>query len=166
MSFVDSVKEIAGKVGDTVDKGIKSGSDSYKKMTEKSRLKREANRLNNEMNNIYIGVGKKLYADNPYSDKFKVQFDNIREKEAELEKINAVIEELEDRHPCPKCGELLSKDARFCDKCGTKVVSARSEEKPEEAPVKLEKVTICKNCGAELVDAARFCDKCGEKLSD
>ncbi len=164
MSFVESVKEIAGKVGDTVDKGIKTGSDSYKKMTEKSRLKREANRLNSEMNNIFIGVGKKLYSDNPNSDKFKVQFDNIREKELELEKINTLLEELEDRHACPKCGELLPKDARFCDKCGAKIVPVRSEPKEEEAPVKLEKVTICKNCGAELVDAARFCDKCGEKL--
>ena len=56
MSFVESVKEIAGKVGDTVDKGIKSGSDSYKKMTEKSRLKKEIGRLTFETNNIYIVI--------------------------------------------------------------------------------------------------------------
>jgi hypothetical protein len=70
----DKVQEIAEKVGDTVDKGIKTGSDGYKKMTEKSRLKKEVTRLTNEMNNIYIGVGKKIFAEQPDSQQFKTQF--------------------------------------------------------------------------------------------
>lgn len=164
MGFVESVKEIAEKVGDTVDKGIKTGSDSYKKMTEKSRLKRDVTRLTNEMNNIYIGVGKKVFADEPDSQKFRSQFDNIREKEREIERLNALINELENKTPCPQCGEPVAKDAHFCDKCGAKIV--RPENEPKAENVEAEKITICRKCGAELVDAARFCDKCGAKLTD
>ncbi len=160
MGFVDKVQEIAEKVGDTVDKGIKTGSDGYKKMTEKSRLKKEVTCLTNEMNNIYIGVGKKIFAEQPDSQQFKTQFDNIREKEREIAHLNKMLNDLEDKTPCPQCGELVTKDARFCDKCGTRIV--RPEKKAEH--VEAEKVTVCKKCGAELVDAARFCDKCGAKL--
>ena len=160
MGFVDKVQEIAEKVGDTVDKGIKTGSDGYKKMTEKSRLKKEVTRLTNEMNNIYIGVGKKIFAEQPDSQQFKTQFDNIREKEREIAHLNKMLNDLEDKAPCPQCGELVTKDARFCDKCGTRIV--RPEKKAEH--VEAENLTVCKKCGAELVDAARFCDKCGAKL--
>ncbi len=160
MGFVDKVQEIAEKVGDTVDKGIKTGSDGYKKMTEKSRLKKEVTRLTNEMNNIYIGVGKKIFAEQPDSQQFKTQFDNIREKEREIAHLNEMLNDLEDKTPCPQCGELVTKDARFCDKCGTRIV--RPEKKAEH--VEAENLTVCKKCGAELVDAARFCDKCGAKL--
>ena len=160
MGFVDKVQEIAEKVGDTVDKGIKTGSDGYKKMTEKSRLKKEVTRLTNEMNNIYSGGGKKIFAEQPDSQQFKTQFDNIREKEREIAHLNEMLNDLEDKTPCPQCGELVTKDARFCDKCGTRIV--RPEKKAEH--VEAEKVTVCKKCGAELVDAARFCDKCGAKL--
>ena len=162
MGFVDKVQEIAGKVGDTVDKGIKTGSDSYKKMTEKSRLKKEIGRLTFETNNIYIGIGKKIFAEQPDSQQFKSQFDIIRDKEREIELLTKQLNDLEDKLPCPQCGELVTKDARFCDKCGTKIV--RPEKKAEH--IRAEKVTVCKKCGAELVDAARFCDKCGAKLDD
>lgn len=162
MGFVESFKEITEKVGDTVDKGIKMGSDGYKKMAEKSRLKKEVTRLTNEINNIYIGVGKKVFVEQPNSQQFKSQFDNIREKEREIERLNSQLSDLEDKIPCPQCGELVSKDARFCDKCGTKIV--HTEKKAEH--VEAERVTICKKCGAELIDAARFCDKCGAKLDD
>lgn len=162
MGFVESVKEIAEKVEDTIDKGIKTGSESYKKMTEKSRIKKEVARLTNEMNNIYIGIGKKVFTEQPDSQQFKSQFDNIRAKEREIANLNSLLSDLEDKIPCPQCGELVTKDARFCDKCGTRIV--RPEKEPEN--VKAERVTVCKKCGAELVDAAHFCDKCGAKLEN
>lgn len=162
MSFVESVKEIAGKVGDTVDKGIKTGSDSYKKMTEKSRIKKEIARHNHEMNRIFSDIGRKLYSEQPDSELYKTEFDSIREKEAEIEKLNNLLNEMEDRQPCPQCGELVSKDARYCDKCGTRILTPEKET----VRVNAEKITICKRCGAELVDAARFCDRCGTKLED
>ncbi len=51
---------------------------------------------------------------------------------------------------CPKCGNELEENARFCGKCG--------------APVKLRKVAICPGCGNELKKGARFCTRCGTQV--
>ena len=162
MGFVDTVKEIAEKVGDTVDKGIKTGSDSYKKMTEKSRLKKEISRLNIEINNIFATVGKKLYTDDPDNKEFSKVFESVREKQVEIEELSAQLTALDDK--------MISKDSRFCDKCGAKVVPPAPSPAPEPAPepetVVAEEVRICRNCGAELIDAGKYCDKCGAMLED
>jgi ribosomal protein L40E len=170
MGFVDTVKEIAEKVGDTVDKGIKTGSDSYKKMTEKSRLKKEISRLNIEINNIFATVGKKLYTDDPDNKEFSKVFESVREKQVEIEELSAQLTALDDKIQCVKCGEMISKDSRFCDKCGAKVVTPAPSPAPEPATepetVVAEEVKICRNCGAELIDAGKYCDKCGAMLED
>ena len=48
---------------------------------------------------------------------------------------------------CPECGEMLSKDAKFCLKCGAKV----------------SKNIICPECGKETPEG-KFCINCGFKL--
>ncbi len=166
MGFVDTVKELAEKVGDTVDKGIKTGSDSYKKMTEKSRLKKEISRLNIEINNIFATVGKKLYTDDPANKEFSKVFEAVREKQVEIEELNAQLTALEDKIQCTKCGEMISKDSRFCDKCGAKVEVPAPEPSHEPETVVAEEVKICRNCGAELIEAGKYCDKCGARLDD
>ena len=40
MSFLEQVKDLAGKVGNTVEKGAKSVSDNSKKLAEKSRIRK------------------------------------------------------------------------------------------------------------------------------
>lgn len=160
MGFVDSVKEFAEKVGDTVDKGIKTGSDSYKKMAEKSRLKKEVSRLDNEVNAIFTAVGRAVYSKDPNSQEFRKQFEAVNEKNAEIEKLQVLLTALEDKVACKSCGEMVSKDSKFCDKCGAKI----EVPEPEPETVQAEEVRICKSCGAELIDAARFCDKCGARL--
>lgn len=49
---------------------------------------------------------------------------------------------------CPNCETLLSKTAKFCPKCGTKV-SAQAH---------------CAECGAKLPLGAKFCGECGTKI--
>ena len=53
MGFKETVFNLAGKVSDTVDKGINMGKDSYNKMSEKNRINKEIKRLNTEINNIF-----------------------------------------------------------------------------------------------------------------
>ena len=50
---------------------------------------------------------------------------------------------------CPKCGEEISPNAKFCKYCGTKAKQA----------------LYCENCGAELADDSVFCPECGQKVS-
>ena len=45
---------------------------------------------------------------------------------------------------CKKCGELLDKDQKFCNKCG--------------APAD---TNLCQNCGDPLDEGQQFCEECG-----
>ena len=47
---------------------------------------------------------------------------------------------------CPNCKTQLSADAKFCDRCGTRLGRK------------------CPNCGADVKQNSVFCSECGEKL--
>ncbi len=51
---------------------------------------------------------------------------------------------------CPKCGVFLSKNAKFCHKCGEKI----------------EQMKKCPVCGAENNGSFSFCPSCGTQLSE
>ena len=57
---------------------------------------------------------------------------------------------------CPKCNAELREGAKFCTKCGEKIVQ-QCEQKTEQQPV-------CVKCGAPLKPGAKFCTKCGAKV--
>lgn len=50
---------------------------------------------------------------------------------------------------CPSCGNAVTADMAFCNKCGAKL------------PVQ----KTCPNCGNVVTDDMAFCNKCGTKLS-
>ena len=59
---------------------------------------------------------------------------------------------------CPSCGNSVSADMMFCNKCGTKL--------PEAAPAPAAPAggKVCPNCGNTVSDDMMFCNKCGTKL--
>ncbi len=132
MSFLDSVKNIAGDVGDTIKKGAKTTSDNAKKLAEKSRLKRDISNCEGEINKIYAEIGKKYFAEirNNPSDEYIGFVESILKNEKQIEDSKKQLSELEDKCPCPNCGVLLFKEQKFCDKCGAKV-SLEAEVKEE-----------------------------------
>lgn len=73
---------------------------------------------------------------------------------------------------CKKCGQILSKGAKFCFNCGEKIKNDTicpdcGTVLPEGAKFcficgkKLMHSDVCKNCGAKLVAGAKFCLECG-----
>lgn len=78
---------------------------------------------------------------------------------------------------CPKCGEELEEDAKFCTYCRAKIVSecpkCKKILKPnakfcsecgtplEEFSAEAKKPSICKKCKAELAPDDKFCSICG-----
>lgn len=57
---------------------------------------------------------------------------------------------------CNKCGTVNSKDAIFCENCGTKLDESLLTEKKKE----------CKNCGYLNEENAAFCEDCGSSLNE
>lgn len=166
MGFKETMAGFVGKVSDTVDKGIEAGKDSYQKMSEKNRLNKEINQLNSEINDIFMTVGRQVYADNPDSEQFKVVFESLREKEAKLASNKRQLSLLDGNIICPACNELVPKDSRICNKCGAVLVTPETVTTPVPEVVQAESVKVCTNCGEKLPDGARFCGKCGTPVAD
>ncbi|MCM1507149.1 MAG: zinc ribbon domain-containing protein [Ruminococcus flavefaciens] len=175
MGFLDSMKDFAGKVGNTVEKGAKSVSDSSKKMAEKSRLKKEISQLETEVNSAYISIGK-VYFDrisaNP-DPECENAVETITTKGERIEQLRKVLSSLEDKIPCPSCGADILKGQKFCDKCGAKIEVDVAVEKAE--PVIIEPVAepvaeqqsdkkICSECGTPADADQLFCQQCGKKF--
>lgn len=57
---------------------------------------------------------------------------------------------------CPKCNAELREGAKFCTKCGEKIV--------QQAGQQAEQQPVCAQCGAPLKPGAKFCTKCGTKV--
>lgn len=53
----------------------------------------------------------------------------------------------QDEKACPNCGAKVSKSAKFCSECGTKIPAKK----------------FCAECGKELSATAKFCPECGAK---
>lgn len=134
MGFVDSVKDLAGKFGESVERGAKTVSNSSKKFAEKTKMKREIARVQSDINTDYIELGKVMFekiCDDPESDYASIVSD-IKNKTANLEELRSILMTLEDKITCAHCGAHIRKDQIYCDKCGTKV------ERPEpEADVEV-----------------------------
>lgn len=125
MGFLDSVKGIADKVGDTVGKGVSSVSDGGKKLSEKIKVKNEIKSTEGDITKAYAEIGKLFFeknASNPPEE--YVEFINtITEKNTKLDSLRATLKTLEDKETCPSCGAAVDKGAKFCAKCGAKIES-------------------------------------------
>ena len=166
MGFLDQMKDFAGKVGNTVEKGANSISDSSKKMAEKSRLKSEITQVETEMNTAYISIGKVYFekaVENSEPECINA-IETITKSVPRLEQLRRQLDSLEDRISCQNCGASLFKEQKFCDKCGAKV---EIKIEPIPTPDELKPVKVCPKCNAPVTDdGQRFCENCGADLSE
>lgn len=77
---------------------------------------------------------------------------------------------------CPKCGNALPANAKFCLECGTKIETLAENEmicpacgkKTSKGKFCMEcgapLVRKCTKCGSEIPNGAKFCMECGEKF--
>lgn len=123
MGFLDSVKDIAGKVGGSVEKGAKTVSESSKKLAEKTRLKREIAHIETLINDDYIELGRAYFdiiCDDPENE-YAATVSDIEENNENLQQLRAQLMALEDKICCENCGSQVRKEQVYCDKCGTKL---------------------------------------------
>lgn len=62
--------------------------------------------------------------------------------------------DFESAQTCAQCGRQLSPESRFCDRCGSALIS-------EPAPAPL----TCSECGTQMPPGKRFCTQCGASLA-
>ena len=88
-------------------------------------------------------------------DNVRVQ---IKDREAELEKLQPPPPAPAAEGRCPKCGSVLAAGAVFCQTCGS-----RLDAVPGPAPVAAGE-NRCLKCGSVVVAGAVFCQVCGARL--
>lgn len=123
MGFLDSVKGLADKVGDTVGKGVSSVSDGSKKLNEKFKLKNEIKATEGDITKAYAEIGKLFFEKNASDppEEFVELVNTVTEKNTKLDSLRATLKTLEDKDTCPSCGADLDKGAKFCANCGAKI---------------------------------------------
>lgn len=143
MGFFDSVKDIAGKFGESVERGAKTVSDNSKKFAEKNKIKRELSSIESSINNDYIVLGKAMFEKicNDTDSEFAETISGIKEKNQKLEELKNTLMSLEDKSSCPNCGAQISKDQVFCDKCGQKIAVEDTAENKDVVETSGEEVT-------------------------
>ncbi len=162
MGFKETMMGFAGKVSDTVDKGIETGKESYQKMSEKNRLNKEIKTLTAEVNDILLNVGRQIYNTDPNNAQFSAVFSDVRAKEDKIASDKQQLSLLDGNIICPACGAVVPKDSRICNQCGATIVAPES---PAPEVIQAESVNVCVKCGATLPDGAKFCGKCGNPVA-
>ena len=74
------------------------------------------------------------------------------------------ILELKGEMPCPKCGNMIPKEAVFCSKCGERSPYAEPKSSVVTNNTETAPKRMCSKCGKPLVDDAAFCKYCGSKV--
>ncbi|WP_303837792.1 zinc ribbon domain-containing protein [Ruminococcus flavefaciens] len=136
MGFVDSVKDFAEKVGESVERGAKTVSTSSKRFAEKTKIRREMARVESDINTDYIELGKVMYekiCSDPDTE-YMATISDIKEKTLKLDELKAELMSLEDKVFCENCGSQIRREQVYCDKCGAKVIHDAPAEEAEEAP--------------------------------
>ncbi len=164
MGFKESIFNFAGKVGDTADKCINKGKDSYNKMAEKNQVKKDIVRLNKEIDNLFMSVGRKIYNEDRENEKFKVVFGDAEAKIAEVAELKNRLSILDGAVPCPSCGAATQNGDAVCAACGAKI--AVEPQNAEVEVVEAEQIGFCSHCGAKVDSDAKFCNKCGNKIAN
>ncbi|MBQ8297374.1 MAG: zinc ribbon domain-containing protein [Ruminococcus sp.] len=163
MGFLDKIYGMAEKVGDTFEKGAKNVSDSSKKFADKTRLNKEIKQTESEINAVYMQMGKKCFelnANEPTAE-FADMVNDINTKLAKIETLKNEINALEDKLPCPGCGESITKGSKFCAKCGADVSGLFPVV--QAAPI-APTGKSCPACGTVAADGQKFCEKCGTAI--
>ena len=139
------------------DKLTKKATETYKgaaektgKIAKETKLRLKINENKSKINDLYEEIGKKVYqkhkehGDVCVKNDIEDQLTKIDILANEIEMYNREILELSDQKECVECKEKLSKDAKFCPKCGAKQPEESATEEREEDLEALE---------AEVVDS-------------
>lgn len=127
------------------------------------------NKLDTELRDIYLEIGKTYYAEHKgktSNEQYKDLFERVLK--LETEKNNLELRKLaqQGKRRCPACKSILTLESRFCNMCGEKLPDLPSfdnkDEKKEEEENEV-KIRKCSTCGMELEEGAAFCPNCGTK---
>lgn len=153
MAFFD---ELGGKID-------KFGQEAYQKTKNTADVVKLSSNAQNEekkLLGLYQELGKQYASKYPenYETDFAQVMHSINETKAEIDRLNAQINELKGRSTCTACGAAIAPGARFCTNCGASAPVPQTKAPAGD-------VLFCTNCGMKIQPGAKFCTGCGAKIA-
>ncbi len=129
-----------------------------KEMAEVTRLNMEISTYTQSLKELYIRVGECVTEQNlPQDNETIMDLKNqIMAIKANIEKDQEKLNTIRNIGICPNCKGEISRDSKFCDKCGVEINREILEPVNKTA-------NVCKKCGSFLTEGAIFCGNCGSK---
>lgn len=66
---------------------------------------------------------------------------------------------------CTNCGKKLPDNAKFCDECGTKIITEDQADFVERKQEYAGKIRKCPSCGADIGSFTAICPECGHEIN-
>lgn len=133
-----------------------------KEPTKVAELDNQLQELAMRNNDVIMQIGKTFVEQNDAADvkgtpyeAMLLELKEIANEKDILEKRKLAVQGL---RKCEKCGNVLTLDSLFCNKCGEKL----EELFPEEVV----QGNVCRKCGTPYEEDAIFCASCGNKLKE
>lgn len=201
------------KMKQDITKNVNALSVKSSSMIETNKLKNEISSIKKQKTDIFQSIGEKVYSmkleeqidlsqleeqfeklaglDSQIAEKEKAIEEVAKKKEEELNALNSQTAQEASDIKC-QCGASITKDTKFCPKCGAKieqesetvaenadysqqetqvqetaeqetVVQEVETEQAKEEEVSQADTTVLCECGAELT-GSEFCANCGKKV--
>lgn len=167
MEFMKKIEEISKKVGNAATDTYNTVADKSGKLIEEGKLKKSICDKEEEIEEIYMTIGKTVY------DSYLNGEDVGKVFSKEAKKVDKLIAEIEDMNnkvlynkglrKCSNCNDTIDLKSTFCQSCGVKQKPIKLKEEKKEEKVESEEIIdrVCPQCGLVSEGKAKFCKKCG-----
>jgi len=163
MELNEKLNKFGRKVSKTFTKTYKVATEKSGNLIEEAKLRFQIASENDKISEKLEEIGAVVYEDfksgtSNYPD-FEDLCKEIEESEASVQEMRNKILEMKKLKQCAVCGTEISKEDRYCSKCG-----AEQEVELEAYEADDIETDKCPYCDAKLAKDATFCSACGTKL--
>ena len=162
MELNEKLNMFGKKVSRTFTKTYKVATEKSGNLIEEAKLRIQMASENDKISEKLEEIGAAVYEDfksgsSTYAD-FEDICKEIEQSEATVCEMRNKILEMKKLKQCAVCGTEISKEDRYCSKCGAE------QEVKEESYEEETSTDKCPYCEAKLSKDATFCSACGTKL--
>lgn len=165
MEFNEKLNLFGKKVSKTFSKTYKVAAEKSGNLVEEAKLRIQIASENDKISEKLEEIGAAVYEDfksgsSSYAD-FEDLCKEIESSESLVQEMRTKILEMKKLKQCAVCGTEISKNDRYCSKCG-----AEQEVQIEDAEEEESSSDKCPYCDTKLAKNATFCSACGTKLEE